>query len=208
MREDLADWFGELARLPGRAVVTNEHGAAVDCGVFYEVATIRLRAAAARGGKAIFVGNGGSASIASHMAIDFAKNAGIPAMAFNDGVTLTCLGNDLGYDQVFAKQVEMYGKPEDVLVAISSSGNSASILNAVAAARRIGMPVLTLSGFEAENRLRKLGDWNLYVPSGEYGFVEIVHLAVIHAVLDLAMGWTAEKGLWADKAVKAQRSAA
>lgn len=208
MRENLADWFGELARLPGRAVVTNEHGAAVDSGVFYEVATIRLRAAAARGGKAILVGNGGSASIASHMAVDFSKNAGIPAMAFNDGVTLTCLGNDLGYDQVFAKQVEMYGKPEDVLVAISSSGNSASIVNAVAAARRVGMPVLTLSGFEADNRLRKLGDWNLYVPSSEYGFVEIVHLAVIHAVLDLAMGWTAEKGLWADKAVKGQRSAA
>ena len=150
----------------------------------------------------MFVGNGGSASIASHMAIDFSKNAGLPAMAFNDGVTLTCLGNDLGYEQVFAKQIEMYGKPEDVLVAISSSGNSLNILNAVTAARRLHLPVLTLTGFKAENKLRRLGDWNLYVPSSEYGFVEIVHLAVIHAVLDLAMGWTAEKGLWA------QRSAA
>lgn len=208
MRENLADWFGELARLPGRAVVTNDHGAAVDSGVFYEVATIRLRAAAAQGGKAIFVGNGGSASIASHMAIDFSKNGGVPAMAFNDGVTLTCLGNDLGYDQVFAKQIELYGKAEDVLVAISSSGESANIVNAVAAARRIGMPVLTLSGFDGGNRLRKLGDWNLYVPSSEYGFVEIVHLAVVHAVLDLSMGWTAENGLWADKAARSQRSAA
>jgi D-sedoheptulose 7-phosphate isomerase len=196
------DWFGELARLPGRAVVTNEHGAAVDLGVFFEIAAARFRAAGAQGGKLMFVGNGGSASIASHMAIDFSKNAGLPAMAFNDGVTLTCLGNDLGYDQVFARQIEMYGKAEDVLLAISSSGNSANILNAVAAARRLHLPVLTFSGFQAENKLRRLGDWNLYVPSSEYGFVEIVHLAVVHAVLDLAMGWTAEKGLWA------QRSAA
>ena len=202
MRQNVEDWFGELARLPGRAVVTNEHGAAVDLGVFFEIAATRFRAAAAQGGKIMFVGNGGSASIASHMAIDFSKNAGLPAMAFNDGVTLTCLGNDLGYDQVFARQIEMYGKSEDVLVAISSSGNSANILNAVAAARRLHLPVLTLTGFKAENKLRRLGDWNLYVPSSEYGFVEIVHLAVIHAVLDLAMGWTAEKGLWA------QRSAA
>jgi D-sedoheptulose 7-phosphate isomerase len=176
--------------------------------VFYEIATLRLRAAAAKGGKAIFVGNGGSASIASHMAVDFSKNAGIPAMAFNDGVTLTCLGNDLGYEQVFARQIEMYGRADDVLVAISSSGNSANILNAVAAARALGMPVLTLSGFAPDNRLRQLGDWNLYVPSAEYGFVEIVHLAVVHAVLDLAMGWTAEKGLWAAGAARARRSAA
>lgn len=202
MREHVADWFGELARLPGRAVVTNEHGAGVDLATFIEIAATRFRAAASRGGKVMFVGNGGSASIASHMAVDFSKNAGIPALAFNDGATLTCLGNDLGFEQVFARQVEMYGKPEDVLVAISSSGGSPNILRAVGAARRLGLPVLTLSGFKPDNKLRSLGDWNLYVPSVEYGFVEIVHLAVVHAVLDLAMGWTADKGLWA------QRSAA
>ena len=202
MRQNVEDWFGELARLPGRAAVTDAHGAPVDLGAFFEIAAARFRAAAARGGKLMLVGNGGSASIASHMAVDFSKNAGIPAMAFNDGVTLTCLGNDLGYDQVFAKQIELYGKAEDVLVAISSSGNSPNILNAVAAARRLHLPVLTLSGFKADNKLRRLGDWNLHVPSGEYGFVEIVHLAMVHAVLDLAMGWTAKKGLWT------QRSAA
>src|SRR5690606_334314 len=156
MRQNVEDWFGELARLPGRSIVTNGHGAAVDLGVFFEVAATRFRAAASQGGKVMLVGNGGSASIASHMAVDLSKNAGIPALAFNDGVTLTCLGNDLGYDQVFARQIEMYGKPEDVLVAISSSGNSPNILNAVAAARRLRLPVLTLSGFKPDNRLRAL----------------------------------------------------
>ncbi|MEQ9448851.1 MAG: hypothetical protein RLN70_08075, partial [Rhodospirillaceae bacterium] len=61
--------------------------------------------------KVMFIGNGGSAGIAGHMAIDFAKNGGVRSLTFNDASSLTCLGNDLGYDQVFAKQVEMQGAP-------------------------------------------------------------------------------------------------
>jgi D-sedoheptulose 7-phosphate isomerase len=80
--------------------------------------------------KVMFVGNGGSAGIAGHLAIDFAKNGGVRSVTFNDASSLTCLGNDLGYDQVFAKQVEMQGLPGDVLIAISSSGESPNILSA------------------------------------------------------------------------------
>ena len=99
---------------------------------------------------------------------------------------LTCLGNDLGFENVFSRQIEIHGRPNDLLIAISSSGNSANILNAVAAARDAGMQVLTLSGFGADNKLRRLGDINFYVPSALYGFVEILHLAIGHAFLDLA----------------------
>ena len=70
----------------------------------------------------MFIGNGGSAGIASHSAIDFTKNGSMPALAFNDGAALTCLGNDLGYDSVFAAQIEARGRPGDLLIAISSSG--------------------------------------------------------------------------------------
>ena len=74
-----------------------------------------------------------------------------------------------------------------------SSGNSANIIAAVAAARARGAGVVTLSGFDEQNRLRGLGDFNLYVPSHEYGFVEVTHLALTHALLDMAMGWGAER---------------
>jgi D-sedoheptulose 7-phosphate isomerase len=139
----------------------------------------------------MFIGNGGSAGICSHMATDWLKNGGFYALAFNDSATLTCLSNDLGYAQVFAKQVEMHCRPGDLLVAISSSGNSANILNGVTAARAADAAVVTLSGFAPDNKLRKVGDINFYVPNPSYGFVEIAHLAICHAVLDLSMGWRA-----------------
>jgi D-sedoheptulose 7-phosphate isomerase len=113
-------------------------------------------------------------------------------LAFNDAAALTCLGNDLGYERVFAKQIDMHGRQGDFMVAISSSGRSPNILGAVEAARHKGCAVLTLSGFSPDNPLRRAGDYNLYVASGEYGFVEIAHLALGHAMLDLSMGWQAE----------------
>ncbi len=159
----------------------------------------RVRAAMSRivrgPNKVMFIGNGGSAGIAGHMAIDFSKNGGVRSLTFNDASSLTCLGNDLGYDQVFAKQVEMLGTDGDVLIAISSSGESKNILNAVEAARARGCFVVTLSGFSDSNALRKTGDVNFYVKSGAYGFVETAHQAILHAILDTAMGWTAETAM-------------
>ena len=139
--------------------------------------------------KIMFIGNGGSAAVASHMAADYGKNGGFRATAFNDGAALTCIGNDLGYENVFRKQIEMLAYPKDLLVAISSSGSSANIVAGVDAARRIGCRVITLSGFEPDNQVRRMGDVNFYVQNSEYGFVEISHLAICHAVLDVSMGW-------------------
>lgn len=139
--------------------------------------------------KIIFVGNGGSAGIASHLAIDFSKNGGMRSMAFNDPSAVTCLGNDLGYENIFAKQIEFHGRAGDLLVAISSSGRSPNILNAVKAARARNCRVATYSGFTDNNDLRSMGDMNFFVRSKEYGFVEVAHLALCHAVLDIDMGW-------------------
>jgi D-sedoheptulose 7-phosphate isomerase len=139
-----------------------------------------------------FVGNGGSAGIASHMAIDWMKNGGFAATSFNDGASLTCLANDLGFEQVFALPLSRQARPGDLLIAISSSGKSVNILAAVDAAREAGAAVLTLSGFLPDNPLRSRGDMNFYVPNKLYGFVEIAHLCICHALLDLAMGWRAD----------------
>jgi D-sedoheptulose 7-phosphate isomerase len=139
--------------------------------------------------KNIFIGNGGSAAIASHMAIDYSKNGRLPSLAFNDGSALTCLGNDLGFENVFAEQIKLHARQGDLLFAISSSGASANILAAVKQAKESGCQVITLSGFSADNPLREQGVLNWYVKSLEYGFVEISHLVICHAILDLEMGW-------------------
>lgn len=143
------------------------------------------------GHRVFFIGNGGSAGITSHMAIDYTKNGNIRAMALNDASALTCLSNDYSYEEVFSKQIEYQARKGDIMFAISSSGNSKNILNACLSARNMGCIVYTLSGFGAENKLRKLGDLNFYVPAkiGEYGFVEVAHTAILHCILDLSMGW-------------------
>ena len=121
-------------------------------------------------------------------AIDYWKNGGIRATAFNDAALLTCLSNDYGYEQVFAKPIEMMSQAGDLLIAISSSGRSLNILNGVAAARKNGCGVVTFSGFAADNPLRSLGNINFYVPSESYGYVEITHLSICHSILDLSVG--------------------
>jgi len=137
------------------------------------------------GGKLVFIGNGGSSAIASHMAIDFWKNGDIPAMSFNDASMLTCISNDFGYHQVFSKPLQVFAKAQDLLIAISSSGSSKNILEAVYTARKIGCGIISLSGFEKQNPLRQLGDLNFYVPSSNYGTVEIMHLSIIHSLLEV-----------------------
>jgi len=188
----IADYFTDLARLGSAALVTTKSGAtaSVDELASWTIATART--AHENGRKLMFIGNGGSAAIASHMAVDYGKNGGMRALSFNDGAVLTCLGNDLGFENVFAKQMEMHANHGDLLIAISSSGQSANILNAVAIGRERGCNIITMSGFEPTNPLRQLGDFNLYIPSSSYGFVEISHLAVCHCILDTAMGWGAD----------------
>jgi D-sedoheptulose 7-phosphate isomerase len=139
------------------------------------------------GSKVFFIGNGGSAAIASHMAADWMKNGGFPALCFNDGAALTCLSNDLGYEHVFDVPLNRFGHIGDILFAISSSGESKSITNAAMTAKTLRMNVVTLSGFGPRNTLRSMGGINFYVPSKSYGTVEVVHLAILHSLLDEVM---------------------
>lgn len=138
------------------------------------------------GGKIVFIGNGGSAAIAGHMALDFSNAGKLRAVCFNDGPLLTCLANDYSYEKSFEKAIEMYADKGDVLVAISSSGESKNILNAVVKAKSMGCFTITLSGFSSENSLIKLGDFNIYVPISRpnYGPVEIAHYFILHFLLD------------------------
>ena len=141
-----------------------------------------------RGGRVTFIGNGGSAGIASHLAIDLAKNAGVPATCFNDASAITCLANDYGYEEWLAHAVRLNARPADCLVAISVSGRSKNILNAVAKARDMELKVVTLSGMTSDNPLRSLGDVNYWVDSRSYNIVETAHQFWMMAVIDLIIG--------------------
>lgn len=134
-----------------------------------------------------FVGNGGSAAVASHMAIDYMKAGGFATFGPGDAAQMSCIGNDLGFHSVYSLPIERHGQLGDVLFAISSSGMSEDILDAVSTARRKMMNVVTLSGFGEGNFLRKKGQVNFYVPSNQYGVVEIAHLAILHSILDEAV---------------------
>jgi D-sedoheptulose 7-phosphate isomerase len=178
-------YFQDLYAALENAQYTGHQGEQLDRAEAY-VRTLRLAMEATGcGGKLMFIGNGGSAGIASHMAIDFTKNGGMPAMCFNDGAALTCLGNDYGYEEVFAGQLRAHARKGDVLFAISSSGCSENILRAVTVARSRVCAVITMTGFKPGNPLRALGDVNFHLGSCEYGLVEVAHTAMIHAVVDL-----------------------
>ena len=144
--------------------------------------------------RVFFVGNGGSAGICSHMAADWLKNGRFAAMCFNDPAALTCFANDLGYQYVFSEPLSFFGQSGDLLFAISSSGKSPNIINAASAARERGIGVVTLTGFDADNPLRRMGDINFYVPDHRYGYVECAHQCILHAILDIQMQRELAKG--------------
>ena len=116
------------------------------------------------GKKLMFIGNGASAAISSHMATDYWKNGGIRSVAFNDSSLLTCISNDYGYKHVFEKPIEMFADAGDILIAISSSGKSENILQGVQAAISAKCQIVTFSGFKYDNPLRAMGNYNFYVP--------------------------------------------
>jgi D-sedoheptulose 7-phosphate isomerase len=103
---------------------------------------------------------------------------------------LTALGNDIGIDQLFASAINTYANHDDMLVAISSSGNSKNIIEAIGSAREKKMRVVTFSGLKPDNQLRKMGDLNFYVPAKTYGIVECAHQLLLHMWLDHYMGIT------------------
>ncbi len=134
-----------------------------------------------------FIGNGGSAGIAVHMTADFLKNGQMRTVSMYNPATLTCLGNDFGYEYVFSEQLKLLARPGDLLVAISSSGNSPNIIYGIETAKEKGCRVVTLTGFRDDNQARRMGDLNIYVPSMEYGIVESVHNIILQQAVDVLM---------------------
>ena len=131
-----------------------------------------------------FIGNGGSAAIASHMTADFMKNGGMKTYSLYDSSVMTCMGNDYGYEEVFSRPLDMLVNEGDLLVAISSSGESKNIINAIEVTKKNKAKVITFTGFEPDNTIRGMGDLNVYVPCKKYGIVESIHNLILQQVVD------------------------
>lgn len=131
------------------------------------------------------IGNGGSAGIASHFSNDLMKALGIASQTLYDSNLMTCLSNDIGYENVFSYPLQKMLTPNDLLVAISSSGQSKNILNAAEVALSRKAVLVTLSGFLPENPLRQMGDLNFWVSRKDYGLVESAHFFLLHTIIDL-----------------------
>ena len=112
-----------------------------------------------QGQKTLYLcGNGGSAGIAQHMTADFLRNGGLRTHSLYEQAALTCISNDFSYEQVFSRQLDILAEPEELLIAVSSSGNSANIINAAEIMRSKGGKIITFTGFTSHNKLRQMGE--------------------------------------------------
>jgi D-sedoheptulose 7-phosphate isomerase len=160
------------------------------------------------GRKAIFFGNGGSAADAQHLAAEFVgrylrERGPLPALALNaNSSAVTAIGNDYGYEEVFARQLEAFAVPGDVAVGISTSGNSSSVIQAVRRARRLGLVTIALTG-STGGRLQAIVDVLIRVPSNETPRIQECHILAGHALCDAV-----EQTMMADRVISEENKAA
>lgn len=135
-------------------------------------------------GLLFFCGNGASATMAEHMSHDWFQNAVVNTQTCAETSHITAISNDLSYEDVFAYRINRILSDSDILVTISSSGNSPNVVKAIQTAREKGCFIITLSGKGADNKSRKMGDLNFYVSLETYGLVESAHAVLLHCALD------------------------
>ena len=143
-----------------------------------------LKAVKKKKKKVLIFGNGGSAAIASHFTIDMLKNTKIRCVNFNEASTITCLSNDFGYENWVKKSIEYNFDKGDVVIIISSSGESKNMINACKYAKKKKLSLITLTGFKKENSVGKMGLVNFWVDSKIYNHVENTHQFLLLTVID------------------------
>ena len=138
-------------------------------------------------GRVLICGNGGSAADAQHIAAELSgrfkkERDALAGIALSvDSSALTAIGNDYGFDKVFSRQVEAFGRDKDTLIAISTSGNSKNVIEAIKSAKKIGLYVITLSGKDG-GKIKDLGDVNIIVPSFNTPRIQEMHTMIGHMI--------------------------
>ena len=140
-------------------------------------------------GRLLFFGNGASASLCSHAASDFTKQAKITSLAFNDHNLITALSNDYGYDQWVSKAIQLYSNKNDMIFFISVSGESKNLLNGIDKANQNNLRTASLTGSNKNNPLRKKSNYSLWVDSKAYNIVETIHTIWITLMIDMIVGY-------------------
>jgi D-sedoheptulose 7-phosphate isomerase len=135
-------------------------------------------------GKIIIAGNGGSASIASHICVDLNKELAIKAVNFNETNLITCFANDYGYENWLKEALKIFCEEKDLVILISSSGNSPNIINAANYIKKKKIELVTFSGFDKNNQLKRIGSVNFWCNSKSYNFVEMTHYVWLVSVVD------------------------
>ncbi|BCS87533.1 SIS domain-containing protein [Pseudodesulfovibrio sediminis] len=166
-------------------VVTDKSGAVIDADAGYALLVKWIEACRQDRRRVYFVGNGASASMASHFSTDLAKNAEVPTEVFTDCSLITATGNDFGYEQTFAYPLGQRMIADELLIAISSSGNSPNAVAAVRKAQELAGRAVTVTAMSPDNAMRGLGDLNFYLPAESYGMAESGHGVVLHHLIDL-----------------------
>ncbi|MEM7348015.1 MAG: SIS domain-containing protein [Chloroflexota bacterium] len=182
-----SSYFQRLSDLMQGIAITNLANSSLSLDDGSAQAVQLLSSTKAKDGKAMIIGNGGSDAIASHAHNDICKALNMQALVFNESSLLTALSNDNGYETVFEHAIDLWATDKDILIAISSSGQSENIHRGVKAAKAKGCQVITLSGFKPDNPLRQMGDLNFYVASSVYGYVELAHQIITHFLTDQVM---------------------
>jgi len=179
-----SDKVGTLARLLSELSVTEAGGGALEIEAGYARWIEATKTVRDQDRTIYFIGNGASASMASHFSADMAKNGRVHTQVFTDPSLVTAIGNDMGYEHVFAEPLRRRARAGDMLVAISSSGRSPNILAAAEVARELKLTLVTLSAMNSDNPLRAGGDLNFYVAAETYGNAETSHAAILHHWMD------------------------
>ena len=178
----ITDYLNKLLELTHKTQVTDLTGGSIPLIEASDRAIEMIAEVRLASGKVMLGGNGGSAAIASHAENDLSESGSVRAMVFTEQPVLTARSNDFGYGSVFERPIEMWAEVGDILVTISSSGQSENIVRALKMAREKQCKLITFSGFDPDNPSRKLGDLNFYVPSNVYAYVETAHMTLIHYV--------------------------
>ncbi len=138
--------------------------------------------------KIYFLGNGASAAFANHMALDFSKNGKILSRSLSDSALLTALSNDYSYEAAMTEYMKIEGvSNKDLVITISSSGNSPNIIHSLNFCKDKSIKTLALSGLKNDNKSIKIADYSIYVPMKTYGMVECIHQIFLHLILDQFM---------------------
>lgn len=183
--ERFTAWTEKLSSLLDEIEYTDSQGKSLETDEAYlRLKSLTLKART-HNRQIFLIGNGASSSMASHIAADLCKNGQLATRCFTDASLLSAIANDCGVEELFAEPLRRQAHAGDILVCISSSGESPNIIQACKVAKEMGLTIVTLSAMGNKNRLRTYGDINFYVPAANYGFAETAHAAILHYWVDV-----------------------